>query len=612
LKSFYKYLFVILFFYIFFPCIVQAQDIKEQESELISKANDCFVKKDYLHALSKYSRLLELKPEIPLYNYRYGVCALSCKMHADNKTIKYLEFAAEKMTEEIDVYYYLGIAYHLNYRFPEAIVSFEKFKEKANEFAIEQFAIEKNIKINQDAINLLDTIWDYVALKKMKILKNDFFKVYDLTGMAGDFRMVPKELKSKIDIEKNEESFGFFSNNQQTFYFSSYGKKITNRKDIYKSSLELGGKWSTPQKLDTTINTSFDDDYPFITPDEKTLYFCSKGHNSMGGYDIFISNFDSTKNVWISPINLNFPINSPFDDILFVSGSEINNAYFSSVRNCEDDQIFLYEINSSDFNFIMGNLSEVFNSQQNENSNQNKYQNIIKLLKEVDELNLNKSYSDLIESINKNDIQIIVDENKINNDTLIVANKLDDFKIDTSISKQDSIEVNILAMIPENNDTLKFFPDTQKTIITKSLIKDSLIAIATIEDTLINQTLVDTTKIFVEEKKSTPKPIDTIKINPPSKLLIPNSDIFFTIRAGVFSKIKTSAQLNYIPDIFYEITQNGHFKYFSGHYKDFAETQIALKDVRSKGFKDAFIVAFKGKNKISVSKANAILNSKKY
>ena len=611
MKIFYKYLFITFFFNIFFSCIVYAQNIKEQESELIKIANDYFFKKDYLHALPKYSRLLELKPEIPLYNYRYGVCVLSCKMPVNSRTIEFLEFAAENMIKEIDVYYYLGIAYHLNYRFPEAIVSFEKYKEMANSFAIKKFAIEKNIKINQDAINLIDTIGDYVVLKKMKILKDDFFKFYDLTGMAGDFRIVPKELKSKIDIEKNEENFGFFSNNQQAFYFSSYGKKITNGKDIYKSSLELGGKWSTPQKLDTTINTPFDDDYPFITPDEKTIYFCSKGHNSMGGYDIFISNFDSTKNAWTLPINLNFPINSPYDDILFVSGSEINYAYFSSVRNCEDDQILLYEINSSDFNFIMGNLSEVFNTQQNENSNQNKYQNIIKLLKEVDELNLNKSYTGLLETI-KNDVNIIVAENEINNDTLIVANKLDEIKTDTSISKQDFIEVNTLAMIPENNDTLKNSPDTQKTIILKSLIKDSLITNVIIEDTLLKETTVDTTKIYVEENKSTPKPIDTIKIKTTSKLLNPNSDIFFTIRAGVFSKIKTSAQLNYIPDIFYEITQKGHFKYFSGHYKDFSEAQIALKDVRSKGFKDAFIVAFKGENKISVSKANTILNSKKY
>jgi len=258
----------------------------------------------------------------------------------------------------------------------------------------------------------------------------------------------------------------------------------------------------------------------------------------------------------------------------------------------------------------MGNIYQVFNSQQNKDSNQNKYQNIIKLLKEVEKLNLNKSYAGLIEKIKKKDIQIIVAENEIKNDTLIVTNKLDDVKNDTSISKQDSIEVHSFAMIPENNDTLKNSPDTQKTII-KPLIKDSLIANATIEDILTNKTPVDSTRIYVEEKKSTLNPTDTVKIKTTSKLLNPEIDIFFTIRAGVFSKIKTSAQLNYIPDIFYEKTQKGHFKYFSGHYKDFAEAQTALKDVRSKGFKDAFIVAFKGENKISLSHAKAILNSKK-
>ena len=76
------------------------------------------------------------------------------------------------------------------------------------------------------------------------------------------------------------------------------------------------GTYSKPIILSNNINTEYDENYPYLLPDGKTLYFCSKGHNSMGGYDIFRSNFDEKAQDWSKPVNLDFAINTPFDDIL--------------------------------------------------------------------------------------------------------------------------------------------------------------------------------------------------------------------------------------------------------------------------------------------------------
>jgi hypothetical protein len=56
------------------------------------------------------------------------------------------------------------------------------------------------------------------------------------------------------------------------------------------------GEWSRSLNIGTLVNTIYDEDAPFLTADGKTLYFSSKGHNSMGGFDIFIRN-------WVKMVN---------------------------------------------------------------------------------------------------------------------------------------------------------------------------------------------------------------------------------------------------------------------------------------------------------------------
>ena len=84
--------------------------------------------------------------------------------------------------------------------------------------------------------------------------------------------------------------------------------------------------------LGPIINTPYDEDAPFIHPDGITLYFSSKGHKNIGGYDIF----KSTRNEngqWTSPENPGFPINSVMDDIYIVATFDGRQVYFSSNRD---------------------------------------------------------------------------------------------------------------------------------------------------------------------------------------------------------------------------------------------------------------------------------------
>lgn len=101
-------------------------------------------------------------------------------------------------------------------------------------------------------------------------------------------------------------------------------------KDIYMVRKSGENQWSEPQNLGAKVNTVFDDDAPFFHPDGKTLYFSSNGPNSIGGYDIFVTEWDSVNNGWLDPLNMGYPVNTADDDIYFVINQTGLTGYYSS------------------------------------------------------------------------------------------------------------------------------------------------------------------------------------------------------------------------------------------------------------------------------------------
>ncbi|MDN5203361.1 OmpA family protein [Fulvivirgaceae bacterium BMA10] len=118
--------------------------------------------------------------------------------------------------------------------------------------------------------------------------------------------------------------------------------------DIYYVTKDKRGEWSRVKNMGPVINTEQDDYSPFIHYDGKTLYFSTKGRKGMGGYDIFKSEYDSTAGEWAEPMNLGYPINTPDDDVFFVSTKDGKRGYYSSVREDGFGYTDIYEVTIPD------------------------------------------------------------------------------------------------------------------------------------------------------------------------------------------------------------------------------------------------------------------------
>lgn len=115
----------------------------------------------------------------------------------------------------------------------------------------------------------------------------------------------------------------------KTLYFASNRPGGQGGIDIWMTQLGTDGQWGVPINLGPTINTAQDEKSPFMHSDSKTLYFSSKGHPGIGGYDIFYARQDEKGN-WIDPVNIGIPINTENDDLGFFVSSDGLTAFFNT------------------------------------------------------------------------------------------------------------------------------------------------------------------------------------------------------------------------------------------------------------------------------------------
>ena len=140
-----------------------------------------------------------------------------------------------------------------------------------------------------------------------------------------------EKLSDKINSKYWEPSASV-TEDGKILFFTSDKPEGEGGTDIYYSRKLSDGDWDKPQSIGKNINTKYDEDCPFIHPDGKTLYFSSKGHKSMGGFDIFISKWDSEKNEWGKPENIGYPISTAQDDLHFAISTDAKRVYFSTTR----------------------------------------------------------------------------------------------------------------------------------------------------------------------------------------------------------------------------------------------------------------------------------------
>lgn len=156
----------------------------------------------------------------------------------------------------------------------------------------------------------------------------------------------PEKMPRPINSSYFESSCSITSDGK-TLYFVSERPEGFGQGDIYVSERTSGGSWSKPQNLGGIINTELDEKFVFIHPNGKTLYFASDGHQTMGSYDIFRSEFVNGQ--WSIPVNLGYPINTVNEESTFSLTGDNQTMFISAEYSDALGERDIYQIDVSDY-----------------------------------------------------------------------------------------------------------------------------------------------------------------------------------------------------------------------------------------------------------------------
>lgn len=438
------------------------------EKELVIHSSQFLQENFYHFADLVTSRLLEISPENPNYNYRKGFILIA-KEENPKEAIKYLSKCTKKIQKNFDAYsksedavptdvfFHLGRAYHLDEKIDLAVENYSKFIELSHPKS--ELIADAKIRLAQCEVarklmkspnknapknlgqNINSTFSENRAIisldgKKLFVssgrpwsnnsndnskdvffynYKNDVYSSTKLTDVSWStllkYPFNSAEINEDASFVSNDERLIFlnnessgkgdifstnFSNNQfQTLKSLGFsGINTTNRwesdytesidgtlrffvsdkmgkkRDLYFSEL-VNGNWSEPQNL-TQINTESDEVSPFISFDNKRLFFSSNSKESMGGFDLFVSERNENGE-WQTPKNLGFPINSVGEDYSFSQNASGTHSVFISTRKESMGKQDVFEITESNSVVNSAFLNGKILSQKNKEIPENTY-----------------------------------------------------------------------------------------------------------------------------------------------------------------------------------------------------------------------------------------------
>ncbi len=144
------------------------------------------------------------------------------------------------------------------------------------------------------------------------------------------------------------ETAGFTNSDNSVLFYATFKSGGIGGSDLWMAKKLPTGEWGIAENLGPEINTIYDEDFPMISDDGKTLHFASNGHKTMGGFDIFKSTYDETSGKWSTPSNIGYPINDTYDNMVVSFLDNEREAYLSTFRNDSYGDLDIYMVTFND------------------------------------------------------------------------------------------------------------------------------------------------------------------------------------------------------------------------------------------------------------------------
>ena len=194
---------------------------------------------------------------------------------------------------------------------------------------------EERLLMARNGLNMMDFCSQPSVVARKTFPVDEFFLYYPLRDRG--WRKAPNQLDSLGGDALSKAVY--VPDGSRAIYYSA--KDEEGIRNIYVTRL-LDSLWSAPALINEQMTSSSDEIYPMLSPDGQSLYFASKGLYGMGGYDLYVSDWNNETNDWDIPVNMGFPYSSPYDDFLFANTEDGKYSVFASNRGCGRDSVTVY------------------------------------------------------------------------------------------------------------------------------------------------------------------------------------------------------------------------------------------------------------------------------
>lgn len=468
---------------------------------------------------------------------------------------------------------------------------------------------EEQLLLARNGLNMMGFCSQPVVVDKQTFPLQDFLLFYPLKDFS--WRKSPNQLDSLGG--DNLSRAVYVPDGSRDIYYSA--KDEEGIRNIYATHL-ADSLWSVPALINEQLTSSSDEIYPMLSPDGQSLYFASKGLYGMGGYDLYVSQWNKETGDWDVPVNMGFPYSSPYDDFLFVNTEDGKYSIFASNRECGRDSVTIYvleydgmpvrkAVTEVDELRELAALNPAGNHPGIDNGSAVSGETDESTRKYMDKMREVRSLRDSVARFGKN-----LDKLRSG---LATASDEEKARLTAEITDKE-------MMLPTLNSTLN------------AAVKE----LQNIEmDFLANGIVIDTRKLQAEADKEIvgassgytfsknsygpdirldirkPKPTFdySFMILPEGRFAESNTlpdGLVYQIRIFTLSRKASVADLNGLSPVFERTTTSGKHAYSAGLFKSYKDALSNLNKVKKRGFRDAQIDAFLNGQVIGVSKAREL------
>lgn len=497
----------------------------------------------------------------------------------------------------------------LEYEFEKSVEFCERALEYSDTLKAQQ--IEDLMLLSENGLSMSDYVCCPTVVARHRFSLNDFFLYYPFKDKS--WRQSPNALDPAGDHPISRAVY--VEDGAEDIFFSAKDKE--GSMNIYRTTF-LDSLWSAPALLNESNISSEDEIFPVLSADGTKLWYASSGLFGMGGYDIYVSRWDSKAKDWTVPENLGFPFSSPYNDYLYMDTPDGKYSIFASDRESPADSVDVYVLEYDAMPL------------RRQAESPEELRALARLEPVKDPSRMDYSSGVQADEAGSEDVKKYVEQmelvralkDSIYDCTVALDNERNAFALSDDAEERDAMSLSIHeheSLLPRLQDSLK-----KHTAILQDIEMQFLFSGVVIDPDKVNRA-ADREVVGADDgytfkqmaygpaldmvfEKVEPEFDYSLKILPEGCFAEDNTlpaGIVYQIQIFTVSSKAKVRQLKGLSPVFEHRTPTGKYTYCAGLFRTYKDVLDNLNKVKKAGFKTAFIVAFKDGKSIPVKQARA-------